>query len=148
MNQKKPFLILMADDDPDDRLLAQEALREIRIDDCLEFVEDGEQLMAYLQREGDYGNGVAQRPDLILLDLNMPRKNGREVIEELKADPKLRRIPVIVFTTSSAEEDIIRSYELGVNSFIVKPASFEGFIDVMRTFNRYWTETVQLPAEE
>lgn len=148
MNQNnRPFFILMADDDPDDRLLTQEALREIRLDNCLEFVEDGEQLMAYLQQKGE-DNGAVRRPDLILLDLNMPRKDGREVIEELKANPKLRQIPVVVFTTSKAEEDIVRSYALGVNSFIVKPTSFEGLVEVMQTVNRYWAETVRLPTDQ
>ena len=148
MNENnRPFFILMADDDPDDRLLAQEALQEIRLDNCLEFVEDGEQLMAYLQQKEE-DNGAVRQPDLILLDLNMPRKDGREVIEELKANPKLRQIPVVVFTTSKAEEDIVRSYALGVNSFIVKPTSFEGLVDVMQSVNRYWAETVRLPRDQ
>lgn len=149
MSQKdKPFLILMADDDPDDRLLAQDALSESRLESRLEFVEDGEELMAYLRLEGQYSDGAAPRPDLILLDLNMPRKDGREVIQEIKSTPGLRRIPIIVLTTSNAEEDICHSYDLGVNSFIVKPVSFEGLVDVMETVSRYWAEIVRLPAEE
>lgn len=142
----KTLIIVIADDDPDDRLLAREALNEGELPSVLHFVEDGEELMDFLRRRGKYGNGTkAPRPDLILLDLNMPKKDGREVILEVKSDPALRRIPIVVLTTSKAEEDVLRSYDLGVNSFIVKPVTFEELVDVMKTVNKYWSEVVRLP---
>ena len=144
--QPRPITILLADDDSDDRLLAEQALAESRLANELRFVEDGEELLEYLYQRGKYAQpGSAPRPGLILLDLNMPRKDGREALEEIKADPSLRRIPIVVLTTSKAEEDIYRTYDLGVNSFITKPVSFEGLVEVMKILNRYWFEIVELP---
>jgi len=147
-NQSKPILILLADDDADDRLLAAEALEESHLNNELHCVEDGEELMDYLKHRGKYSDPAsAPRPGVILLDLNMPRKDGREALREIKSDPALRAIPVIVLTTSRAEEDIYRTYDLGVNSFITKPVSFEGLIEVMRALGRYWFEIVELPSD-
>lgn len=142
----KPIMILMADDDPDDRMLTKEAFEECRLSNDLRFVEDGEALMDYLHCRGKYADpNDFPRPGLILLDLNMPRKDGREALGEIKADPELRRIPIVVLTTSKAEEDILRSYDLGVNSFIVKPVSFEGLVEVVKTLGKYWFQIVELP---
>lgn len=142
----KPIILLIADDDADDCLLTQDALIECRIRNELHFVSDGEQLVEYLVQRGPYAQpGEAPRPDLILLDLNMPRKDGREALREIKADPGLRTIPVVVFTTSKAEEDILRTYDLGASAFITKPVTFEGLLEVMRTLGRYWFEIVELP---
>ncbi len=140
--------ILMADDDPDDRLLAQEALAEHRLANRLYFVQDGEELMDYLYHRGHYLNqALAPRPGLILLDLNMPRKDGREALREIKSDQQLRQIPVIILTTSKAEEDIYRSYDLGANSFITKPVTFASLAEVMKTLGKYWFEIVDLPPD-
>lgn len=143
----KPITILLADDDADDRMLAREALDESRLANDLRFVEDGEQLLDYLYRRGRYQTEAAPRPGLILLDLNMPRKDGREALREIKADPNLRCIPIVVLTTSKAEEDIYRTYDLGVNSFITKPVTFEGLVQVMKVLGRYWFEIVELPKD-
>ena len=146
---RKTITILMADDDEDDRMFAQDALVEARLANRIDFVEDGEELMDYLRHRGKYDNGNSpRRPGLILLDLNMPRKDGREALKEIKADPKLRQIPVVVLTTSKAQEDIFRTYDLGVSSFITKPVSFEGLVDIMKTLSKYWFEIVTLPTEE
>jgi CheY-like chemotaxis protein len=143
----KPITIVMADDDADDRLMAQEALEEARLANELHCVEDGEELLDYLYRRGKYTALHRERlPGLILLDLNMPRKDGREALKEIKADPTLRRIPVVVLTTSEAEEDIVRTYDLGVNSFIVKPVAFDSLVRVMQARTRYWFEIVELPS--
>ena len=139
----QPIIILMADDDADDRMLAKEALEESRVLNDLHFVEDGEELMDFLKRRGQYSD--APRPGLILLDLNMPRKDGREALKEIKADSELRRIPVVVMTTSKAEEDIFRSYDLGASSFITKPVTFDRLVELMRTLGQYWVEFVELP---
>jgi two-component system, response regulator len=137
-NSGRSVLILMAEDDPDDRLLSQEALKEARLANEMRFVEDGEELMDYLCRQGKYSlPSSAPCPGLIMLDLNMPRKDGREALLEIKANPHLRRIPVIVLTTSKAEEDILRSYDLGVSGFITKPVKFEELIEVMRAIGKY-----------
>ena len=141
------LIILIAEDDPDDRLLAKEALDESRLVNDVHFVKDGEELLDYLHRRGEYMEDSVPRPGVILLDLNMPRKDGREALSEIKRDAKLRRIPVVIMTTSKAEEDVLRSYDLGVNSFIVKPVTFEALVDVMRTLGRYWFEIVELPPE-
>jgi len=142
----KPITILMADDDPDDQMLTKDAFEECRLSNDLRFVNDGEKLMDYLCRRGDFENPEeSPRPGLILLDLNMPRKDGREALEEIKSDPDLRRIPIVVLTTSKAEEDILKSYDLGVNSFIVKPVSFEGLVEVVKTLGKYWIQIVELP---
>jgi CheY-like chemotaxis protein len=145
---RHPITILMADDDDDDRMLAQKALRGSRLANDMRFVVDGEDLLRYLRREPPYAVDVeAPRPGIILLDLNMPKKDGREALQEIKADPVLRNIPVVVLTTSGAEEDIVRTYDLGVNSFITKPVTFEGLVEVMQTLSRYWFEIVDLPAD-
>ncbi len=144
----KPITILIADDDADDRLIAQEALEEARLTNPLHFVEDGEDLLDYLYRRGTYSTlSDMPLPGLILLDLNMPRKDGREALMEIKADSTLRRIPIVVLTTSKAEEDILRTYNLGVSSFIVKPVAFESLVEVMKILTRYWFEIVELPPE-
>ena len=138
--------ILMADDDEDDQLLAREALAENRLANPIHFVPDGEQLIAYLRNEPPYDDREAHpRPGLILLDLNMPRMDGREALREIKADPDLRSIPIVVLTTSKAEEDILRTYDLGANSYITKPVSFDGLIEVMGSLGGYWLGIVQLP---
>ena len=144
----RPIVILLADDDEEDRMLAADAMRESRVANDLRFVEDGEELLDYLYKRGSYaGADAAPTPGLILLDLNMPRKDGREALREIKADPDLRRIPVVVLTTSKAEDDIYRTYDLGANSFITKPVSFEGLVNVMRDIGRYWIEIVELPPD-
>jgi CheY-like chemotaxis protein len=141
------FNILMADDDPDDRMLVKDALGETTVAQHLDTVEDGEEMMAYLKREGKYANLPAHElPCLILLDLNMPKKDGREALKELKASPKLRRIPVVILTTSNATEDIQKTYDLGANSFIIKPRNFETLVQSLQTLVKYWFDTVQLPA--
>lgn len=141
--------ILLADDDPDDRMLAKEAFVESRLRNKLEMVEDGEELMDYLQGRGKYsGANTRSKPDLILLDLNMPRKDGREALREIKSSPDLRRIPIVVLTTSKADEDVIRTYDLGVNSFITKPVTFEALVEVLTALGRYWFEIVELPPEK
>lgn len=145
--EQRTITILIAEDDPDDRLLAQEALQEGRLANDLQFVRDGEELLDYLHRRGEYADKPAPRPGVILLDLNMPRKDGREALTEIKHDPDLRRIPVVVMTTSKAEEDILRTYDLGVSSFIIKPLSFEGLVEVMKTLEHYWFEIVELPPD-
>ncbi len=140
--------ILMADDDEDDCMLAREALVESRLANDLHIVRDGEELMDYLYRRGKYlDSSTSPRPGLILLDLNMPRKDGREALEEIKTDPHLRHIPIVVLTTSKAEEDIYRSYDLGANSFITKPVTFASLVEVMRTIGKYWFEIVELPLK-
>ena len=148
MDHGRPIIILLADDDEEDRMLAADAMHESRVANDLRFVEDGEELLDYLYRRGQYSApDAAPTPGIILLDLNMPRKDGREALREIKADPDLRRIPVVVLTTSKAEEDIFRTYDLGANSFITKPVSFEGVVSVMRDIGRYWIEIVELPPE-
>jgi CheY-like chemotaxis protein len=137
--------ILMADDDADDRMLAHDAIAESRLCNDVRFVEDGQELMDYLKREGKYAGVEAPKPGLILLDLNMPRKDGRQALKEIKADPDLRRIPVVVLSTSRTEEDILRTYDLGANSFITKPVTFERLVDIVRTLGVYWFSIVELP---
>ncbi len=143
---QRPIRLLMADDDHEDRLLAREAFQEARLANDLDFVKDGEELMDYLRHRGRYADTVT--PDVVLLDLNMPRKDGREALAEIKADPALRRLPVIIMTTSAAEEDVVRSYDLGVNSYIRKPVTFDRLVDVIRTLGRYWFEIVELPPHD
>ncbi len=143
------IVILLADDDPDDRLLAQQALEENRLANDLRFVENGEELLDYLYRLGKYRNPAhSPRPGLILLDLNMPKKDGREALEEIKSNPELRQIPIVVLTTSKTEEDIYRSYNLGVNSYIAKPVTFQGLVEAMKVLGKYWFEIVELPPEK
>ena len=142
----QPITILLADDDADDRLLAEDALEEAYLANTLHCVEDGEQLLDYLYRRGEYTNlEQTPLPGLILLDLNMPKKDGREALSEIKSDPVLRRIPVVVMTTSKAEEDLLRTYDLGVNSFIIKPVAFASLVEVMKTLTHYWFQIVELP---
>ncbi|MDF9796939.1 two-component system response regulator [Catalinimonas alkaloidigena] len=146
--QAKTITILMADDDPDDRMLTKEALMENKLANDLHFVEDGEELMDYLLKRGKYNEDNAPKPGLILLDLNMPKKDGREALTEIKADPTLRRIPIIVLTTSKAEEDILRTYDLGISSFITKPVTFDDLVEVAKAIGNYWFGIVVLPNDK
>jgi two-component system response regulator len=149
MPEPRPITILLADDDEDDRLMTRDALRDARLHNPLRTVIDGVELMEYLRREGRYSDPEeSPRPGMILLDLNMPRMDGREALGAIKSDPEFRSIPVVVLTTSKAEEDVVRSYDLGVNSFITKPVTFLGLVEVMKVFSRYWLEIVDLPPEE
>jgi two-component system, response regulator len=138
--------ILMADDDEDDRMLALDAVRESRLGNAFHCVEDGQELMDYLNHAGRYAAGDLPRPGLILLDLNMPRKDGRQALQEIKSNPALRRIPVVILTTSKTEEDILRAYDLGANSFITKPVTFDRLVDIVRTLGQYWFNIVSLPG--
>ena len=150
MNQPEvpASMILMADDDEEDRLLAKEALHEAGVTSALHCVSDGEQLLQYLRRQGEYARYQEEPfPCLILLDLNMPRLDGREALAIIKRDPKLRHIPIVVLTTSHAETDVMKTYELGANSFITKPVTFAGLVDLMANLRRYWFELVQLPKD-
>jgi CheY-like chemotaxis protein len=142
--ETKPFTVLMADDDEDDRLLARDAFEECEAEVDLRFVEDGEELMDYLHGHGQWAG--CPRPSLILLDLNMPRKDGRECLAAIKDNPTLRRIPVVVLSTSKAEEDVLRSYDLGVSSFISKPVTYESLLELVRRLSLYWFQTVRLPG--
>ena len=142
----KSVTILIADDDAEDRMLVAEAFAESRLTNNLRFVEDGEQLMDYLHHRGRYSNPTsAPRPSLILLDLNMPKKDGRKALQEIKTDPALRQIPVVVLTTSKAEQDVYRSYDLGGNSFITKPTTWRGLVDIVTTLSKYWLEIAEPP---
>jgi len=138
--------ILLAEDDDDDFFLTCEALKENRLRNEISRVKDGEELMEYLLHKGEFVRSAPPEPSLILLDLNMPRKDGREALREIKTDTKLKHIPVVVLTTSRAEEDVVRSYQFGVNSFIAKPVTFEGLVDAMKALGRFWFEVVELPA--
>jgi CheY-like chemotaxis protein len=146
VNRRPPIVILLTDDDEEDLEMTVEALRASRLGNDLRTTRDGEELMDYLLRRGQYADpSAAPIPGLILLDLNMPKKDGREALAEIKANPELRQIPVIVLTTSKAEEDIFRSYDLGVNSFITKPVTFGGLVEAMKVLSQYWFEIVELP---
>ena len=146
MSSRRPITILMADDDPDDRQLTKEAFAENHLGNDLRFVEDGEELLDYLNQRGKFaGENAPPLPGLILLDLNMPRKDGREALQEIKADPRFRSIRVVVMTTSKAEEDVVRSYDLSAASYITKPVTFDRLVDVVRTLGKYWLEIVELP---
>ncbi|WP_331343845.1 response regulator [Cellvibrio sp. UBA7661] len=143
---KKALVILMADDDADDRLLAQEAMYESRVLNELHFVENGVQLLNYLHGDGQFSDRAQYpMPGLILLDLNMPKMDGREALAKIKADPRLRRIPVVILTTSKAEEDMVKGYDLGAASYIPKPVTFDALVELMRTLGKYWVEFVELP---
>lgn len=143
---REAIVILMADDDPEDTEMAREALDSARLANELHIVGDGEELLDYLNRRGNYQDPASSpQPGLILLDLNMPKMDGREALSKIKANEELRRIPVVVLTTSSAEEDIYRSYDLGVSGYITKPVSFAGLVDAMSQMGSYWFELVQLP---
>jgi CheY-like chemotaxis protein len=142
------IVVLLADDDEDDRMMTAEALREARVTNHSQFVIDGEDLMEYLNHHGKYAPpALSPRPDLLLLDLNMPRKDGREVLREMKANPLFRSIPVVVLTTSKTGIDIERIYDLGANSFITKPVSFENLVHAMKVIGEYWFQLVRLPNE-
>lgn len=145
-SKKKSIIILVADDDAEDRMLVKEALEENRLKNGIQFVENGEELVDYLHNKGKFKDkDLYPTPGLILLDLNMPKKDGREALKEIKADPHLRLIPVVVLTTSKAEEDILKTYNLGVSSFITKPVTFAALVNIMKTLSTYWFEIVELP---
>lgn len=144
---RKPMTILVVDDDRDDRDMTLEAFQESRLLNEIRFVDDGEKLMQYLRREGEYADEASSpRPGLILLDLNMPRMDGRDALKEIKADPALRQIPVVIMTTSKAEEDVFRSYDEGASSFISKPVRFSQLCETISLLGRYWMEIVDLPG--
>jgi CheY-like chemotaxis protein len=146
MNDYRSVVLLIADDDEEDRMLIKDALDESRLRNDIHFVENGEELMDYLRHKGKYADkDKYPLPGLILLDLNMPKKDGREVLKEMKADPNLKYLPVVILTTSKAEEDIIKTYDLGVNSFITKPVTFQSLVDTMKTLSNYWFKIVELP---
>ena len=146
--QQSPISILIADDDAEDREFSRRALTAARLANDLHFVEDGEELMDYLFRRGPHREPRSSpRPGLLLLDLNMPKKDGFAALREIRADADLRSVPIVVLTTSSAQEDIVRSYDLGVNSYITKPVTFAGLVDAMTTLGKYWFEIVELPPE-
>jgi CheY-like chemotaxis protein len=148
-NSNQPIAILMADDDEDDRLMTREAFEEVRLVNNFHTVENGEELLDYLRHRGKFSDpATSPTPGLILLDLNMPRKDGREALKEIKADPELRMIPVVALTTSKAEQDVLRTYDLGVNSFIVKPVTFDGLVEIVRALTQYWFQIVELPAQK
>jgi CheY-like chemotaxis protein len=147
--EKTPITVLVAEDDPDDRLFIKEAFRESGFLPDLRFVEDGEELMDYLRREGEYSlPETSPRPGLILLDLNLPKKDGREALAEIKADPDLRRFPVVVVTTSKVKEDILRCYDAGANSYITKPVRIADLLDAIKALGKYWLEIASLPLDE
>jgi two-component system response regulator len=148
IRNSNPIRIVVADDDVDDRMMIKDAFDESKLGNPVDFVEDGVQLMEYLRREGEYKHLASQPfPGFILLDLNMPRKDGRTALKEIKESAELHRIPIVILTTSKAEEDIIKTYNLGVNSFICKPVSFDKLVDIVKTVGHYWIEIVALPPE-
>jgi CheY-like chemotaxis protein len=140
-----PIEVLLVEDDPGDVLMTQEAFEEHKVRNNLAVVNDGTEAIAYLRRQGQYAD--ATRPDLILLDLNLPRRDGREVLAEIKNDPDLRQIPVVVLTTSQADEDIVRSYQLHANAYVTKPVDFERFIAVVRQIDEFFVSVVKLPPK-
>ena len=146
---RKSVKILICDDDEDDRMLTQQALEDAHISNDICFVADGVQLLDYLHQRNAFGgeDGLAPRPGLILLDLNMPNMDGREALRQIKQDPEFSDIPIVVLSASRLDEDIIRSYQLGVNSFIAKPVTFSGLVEAMKVLGRYWLEIVELPPE-
>ena len=144
-----PMRIVVADDDADDRMLIEEALEESRLSNPVDFCVDGQDLLDYLNREGQWAELAKEGlPGLILLDLNMPRMDGRTALERIKADERLKRVPIVILTTSKSEEDIIRTYGLGVNSFITKPVTFDGLVSIVQALTHYWFEIVALPPDE
>jgi CheY-like chemotaxis protein len=140
----RPIDVLLVEDDPGDVLLIQEAFDFNKVHNSLNIVADGEQALAYLRREGEYAG--AARPDLVLLDLNLPRKDGREVLAEVKGDPSLRTIPIVVLTTSEAEEDVLKSYQLHANAYVTKPVDFQRFISIVRQIDDFFVSVVRLPS--
>jgi CheY-like chemotaxis protein len=148
INGQYPIRIVVADDDADDRMMIKDAFAESHLNNPVDFVEDGVELMEYLRREGKFQHMAGQPyPGFILLDLNMPRKDGRTALKEIKEAAELHRIPIVILTTSKAEEDILKTYNLGVNSFICKPVSFDKLVDIVKTVGHYWIEIVALPPE-
>lgn len=146
MKNTRPIEILLADDDAEDRMLIMDALKESRLKNNIQCVENGEELIDFLYNKNKFSDKSKYTlPGIILLDLNMPKKDGREALKEIKADKNLRSIPIVILTTSKAEEDILKTYNLGVNSYITKPVSFSAMVDVMKTLNKYWFEIVELP---
>jgi CheY-like chemotaxis protein len=147
MNTKKQTMVLVAEDDADDRLLIQRAFKKGCENGSLVYVEDGEELIKYLRRQAPYNNDEKYPvPQIVLLDLNMPKKDGRQALQEIKSDEELCKIPVIVLTTSRQQEDIDRMYKIGSNSYITKPSSFEGLLSIAKEIEEYWFRTVELPA--
>ena len=145
-SRRRTITILMADDDPEDRDFARQALADSRLANDFRTVTDGVELLEYLRREGEYEDPEdAPRPGLLLLDLKMPRMDGLEALREIRAQPEFRSLPVVVLTTSSADEDIAASYELGANSYIRKPVTFDGLVEALGAVGRYWFEIVELP---
>ena len=144
MRTGRPIEILMVEDNPGDVRLTQEVLKDAKVSNTLRVVEDGAAALDFLYRRNGYGD--APRPDLILLDLNLPKKNGREVLEEIKQDPDLKMIPVVILTTSQAEEDIVRAYSLHANCYITKPVDFAQFTKIVRTIEDFWLSIVTLPS--
>jgi len=148
MTQRESIIILMADDDEDDVRLTQDAMKEARLTNDFRVVPDGQALMDYLKHEGTYTDVIsAPRPSLILLDLNMPKKDGRQALKEIKSDPTLKNIPVVILTTSDAPMDINQAYEIGANSYLVKPVTFTGLVELMTRLNKFWLELVELPTK-
>ena len=148
LEKKNVVTILVADDDEEDRMMISDAFRESRLKNQIRFVENGVELMDYLHHRGKYSSAQEHPlPGIILLDLNMPKMDGREALKEIKSNAELKRIPVVVLTTSKAEEDIYRTYNLGVNSFVSKPVTFESLVNIIREIGRYWFEIVELPSE-
>jgi CheY-like chemotaxis protein len=149
MTQDGSIHILLAEDDPDDRMFTRRAVVESNLSSTFAAVTNGEELMRYLHRDGEYdAPDPAPRPDLILLDLNMPRMDGREALREIKSDSDLRRIPVVVLTTSEAEQDILQSYDLGVNAFVTKPVTFDALAEAMQSLGEFWFDLAKLPPDE
>ncbi len=148
MKDTNGIVILLADDDEEDRMMASDALRAARLLNDLRMVGDGEEMLDYLHHRGKYASpGASPRPGLVLLDLNMPRMDGREALQQMKADPALRSIPVVILTTSRTEEDVASTYAMGANSFIMKPVSFDGLVQALQVVTEYWFRIVQLPNE-
>lgn len=145
MPSGQPVEILLVEDNPGDVRLTTEALKECKVRNRLSVVTDGEAALAFLRREGAYGAAI--RPDLILLDLNLPKKNGREVLAAVKSDPQLRRIPVVILTTSDAEHDVLKAYDLHANAYITKPVNLDSFVTIVKSIEGFWLSVVKLPAE-
>ncbi|MEF8785021.1 MAG: response regulator [Haloarculaceae archaeon] len=141
----EPIEILLAEDNPGDVRLTEKALDHGNILNNLHVANDGIEAIKFLRQDGEYAD--EPRPDLVLLDLNMPKKDGREVLEDMKADPKLRRIPVVVLTSSEAEEDVVRSYELNANAYLTKPVDFDGFVDIVERIEDFWFSVVKMPPK-
>jgi len=145
VNIDKPVEILLAEDNPGDVMLTRKALEQGKLANNLHVTTDGVDALEFLRQEGEYED--TPRPDLILLDLNMPRKDGQEVLEELRADDELRRIPVVVLTSSESEEDIVRSYELNANAYLTKPVDFDGFVEIVNRLENFWFQVVKFPEK-